>query len=397
MEFEFDKEIDFLLRQTARSETAFNETIPDSRFQILNANHLDADEISAFAENATPEKIRQNYVLHLADCERCRKSLSSLIVLNGAAESAIIHAQKPLTAATSAPKIPWYRQFFAAPKLAYSLGALIVVFAGIGIFTILQNDNSKNSQVSQISERQIGGGKGMSSDGDAATREIYGNRMSSNTAASNTSAKSSDMTANSANSATPSAPLMPANSNAMAVRREADRTPKPETETDKLMSKASKPSELTGSVSAGAPPPPPNSASNNFSLDGADEKQPANLSQSSGTQNQTAQNQTQIMPDTRSVQRAPMPSAKMRKQENEDAELKKPVKDKSDETTTVGGKNFTRAGNVWIDAAYRGQTTTNVSRGTKEYKKLDSGLRGIAENLGGTVIVVWKEKAYRIQ
>ena len=393
MEFEFDKEIDFLLRQTARSETAFDETIPDSRFQIPDSNHPDADEISAFAENALPEKIRQSYVLHLADCGRCRKSLAGLIALNGAAESAIIYAQEPLKAAISAPKIPWYRQFFAAPRLAYSLGALIVVFAGIGIFTILQNDNSTNSQVSQISEKQIGGSKGMSSDGDAATQEIYGNRMSSNTAAaSNRSSKSSDMTANSANSATPSAPLMQANSNAMAVRREADRTTKQEPEADKLMSK---PSELTGSVSAGAPPP--NSASNDFSLDGADEKQPSNLSQSSGTQNQTAQNQTQITPDTRNVQRAPMPSAKMQSRAADSDETKKTVRDKSAEITIVGGKNFTRAGNVWIDAAFRGQTTTNVSRGTKEYRKLDLGLRGIVENLGGTVIVVWKEKAFRIQ
>ena len=69
MEFEFDKEIDVLLRQTARSETVFANT-------DANSNHLDADEISAFAENALPEKARQNYVLHLADCNRCRKNLS---------------------------------------------------------------------------------------------------------------------------------------------------------------------------------------------------------------------------------------------------------------------------------------------------------------------------------
>ena len=51
----------------------------------------------------------------------------------------------------------------------------------------------------------------------------------------------------------------------------------------------------------------------------------------------------------------------------------------------------------WVDSEYRGQATTNISRGTNEYKKLDSGLRGIVENLGGTVVIVWKEKAYRIQ
>ncbi|MBA2606431.1 MAG: hypothetical protein H0U96_06140, partial [Acidobacteria bacterium] len=67
------------------------------------------------------------------------------------------------------------------------------------------------------------------------------------------------------------------------------------------------------------------------------------------------------------------------------------------ETTTFGGKAFKRANGVWIDSAYKGQSTTNISRGTSEYKKLDSGLRSIVENIGGKVIVVWKEKAYRIQ
>ncbi len=67
------------------------------------------------------------------------------------------------------------------------------------------------------------------------------------------------------------------------------------------------------------------------------------------------------------------------------------------ETTSVGGKTFKRANGVWTDSAYHGQSTKNISRGTNEYKKLDYGLRSIVENIGGTVIVVWKEKAYRVQ
>ncbi len=79
------------------------------------------------------------------------------------------------------------------------------------------------------------------------------------------------------------------------------------------------------------------------------------------------------------------------------ANAKKSAKANAEETTSVGGKTFRRQNNAWIDSAYKGQATTNITRGTSEYKKLDSGLRSIAENLGGTVIIVWKEKAYRIQ
>jgi hypothetical protein len=77
--------------------------------------------------------------------------------------------------------------------------------------------------------------------------------------------------------------------------------------------------------------------------------------------------------------------------------LKKRKAQETSETTSINGKNFKRANGVWIDSIYKGQSTTNISRGTNEYKKLDSNLRSIVENLGGTVIVVWKEKVYRVQ
>jgi hypothetical protein len=65
-------------------------------------------------------------------------------------------------------------------------------------------------------------------------------------------------------------------------------------------------------------------------------------------------------------------------------------------TRKVGGKTFRNSGGAWYDSAYHGQSTTNVHRNTDDYKKLDSGLRSIANELGGVVVVVWKDKAYRI-
>ena len=66
-------------------------------------------------------------------------------------------------------------------------------------------------------------------------------------------------------------------------------------------------------------------------------------------------------------------------------------------TRVVGGKTFANRDGAWYDSAYSGKATTNIRRGTNEYKKLDSGLRNIADTLGGTVVVMWKAKAYRIQ
>ena len=67
------------------------------------------------------------------------------------------------------------------------------------------------------------------------------------------------------------------------------------------------------------------------------------------------------------------------------------------EEKRVGGKNFRNRDGVWYDLAYRSQATINIRRRSEEYRKLDSGLRSIAESLSGTVVVVWESKAYRIQ
>ena len=66
-------------------------------------------------------------------------------------------------------------------------------------------------------------------------------------------------------------------------------------------------------------------------------------------------------------------------------------------TRKVGGRTFENKNGAWYDRKYTGQATTNVRRGTDDFNKLDKGLRNIANELGGTVVVVWKDKAYRIQ
>lgn len=404
MDFEFDKEIDVLLRQTARNGDFVSNNIAEA--------HLDADEIAAFAENALPEKTRQNYMRHLADCDGCRKSLSNLIALNSEFEPETIYAEEKQFVA---PPIPWYRRLFAFPNLAYTLGALVVIFSGIAAFTVLQSvKNPSSSEVSQISDKQPNG-KGMSSDGTETPSETYSsnsqmaantaasNSMSSNTSVSNAASMTSisNSAANISNPAIAAAPTVTANSNAAISSDKAEKDSKT---ANKPVSPAKEPTDLVAEkenspVAGAAPPPAPviTPKENNFVLDGELSKQ-----QNQTQQNSIAQNQTQITPDSRNVQRVPMSSAraegKNRKtdESRDDADDNK-LKSAATTTTSVGGKNFKRENNVWYDTAYRGQATKNVTRGTNEYKKLDSGLRGIAENLGGTVVIVWKQKAYRIQ
>jgi len=387
MDFEFDKEIDALLRQAAQGETVFATADSKSKIQNPKSFHLDADEISAFAENALPEKTRAAYMTHLADCDRCRKILSNVISLNAESESEVVYAEEKEI--IPAP-IPWYRKLFAFPNLAYTLGALILVFSGIAALTILQNSNNlRNAEVSQVSER-MPNGKGMSSDGDAMPVESYSNSMMnsnmimSNAASMNTASNSS---ASVSNFSIPFAPAITANSNASA-RKESDKDLKDEPKATAPQKEPADSAKTDDSVPAGAPPPKPRE--NNYEVENEAQKQQP-------TQNSIAQNQTNISPDSRNVQRLPSATLRAENKNKKIEESRNDTQEKSNETNTVGGKTFKRTNNAWYDSAYKGQPTINITRGTKEYKKLDSGLRGIAENLGGTVVIVWKEKAYRIQ
>jgi hypothetical protein len=71
------------------------------------------------------------------------------------------------------------------------------------------------------------------------------------------------------------------------------------------------------------------------------------------------------------------------------------------ETRTVMGRHFTREGDAWVDVAYDpARATVRFSRGSEQFRALvadEPGIRTIAEQLNGVVIVVWKGRAYRIQ
>ena len=74
------------------------------------------------------------------------------------------------------------------------------------------------------------------------------------------------------------------------------------------------------------------------------------------------------------------------------------TEEKTPETRSVGGRKFKRRGNSWVDSKFKSSMTLKtISRGSGEFDALDSGLRSIAQQISGEVIVVWKSKAYLIR
>lgn len=390
----FDREIDSLLRQTAQRETiVFNE---------FNA-HLDADDISLFVENVLSEKARLRVTEHLADCAKCRKILATVISFNDDEASEIVHAEEAKIAVSETP-IPWYRKLFAFPQLAYAMGGLAVVMAGMVGFVALQNFKNTDSSVAQIektAERPRNAG-GVSSDG-AAVETYSPNTYSNSASVSNTpTMNSANIAANTtAKSGAPLPPSTALNTNASVSAQkqnpvQAEPPPPEESDAAKAKKEAENKTQTDDSVSA------PEVRRERFEQNAAIPNQSANQtaqSSSSLRSVQTARRIQNLPMNARAMPTSPVTPAQTEEQRTSGAPAVKSAdkKDDSESSKSVGGKSFIRKDGVWYDKSYNQQKTVNVRRNSDDYKKLDSGLRSIADNLGGTVVIVWRGTSYRIQ
>ena len=380
MELDFDKEIDAMLRNTRRDGPVYVGDAAASR-------HLDADEIAAFAENAMPEKGRALYTAHLADCDRCRKVLSNLLMMNAEAAPA---AALPSAITIAERDLPWYRKLFLFPNLAYLMGSLVLVFGGFLAFSIIQNSGMGDSAImTQVSENETRSG-GPNFESEPTLSDQY----------------STNSNANAAANVAPSNSMELANANTSRLSgAEGERGPQAETA---LRDDAGV--SLDGTAAATAPAPPPAALAAPKDADArerdeqakgrAEEKVAGNVPQEAFKNDAMLQKQQPGI----AAQSGPMRNNENRynrQLENMDSRAAAKKSAKSEEESSgrrvVGGRTFERKQSVWYDTAYQGRPTINVRRGSDEFNRLDAGLRSIANNLSGTIVVVWGAKAYRIQ
>lgn len=363
---EFDKVIDALMRSSP-----LNGGTADR----VSGDHLDADEIAAFAENLVPATARQNYILHFSDCGRCRSILSDVIALNADAVNASAPATSAAPAAVSAVNTvtPWYKRLFSMPNLAYGMGGLILVFSGLIGYTVINNMSENSSMVSQTSERSM---------------PAY---QTANTNAASTASASN--AANAASNSSLEEQLMSANAAANAPARreygfEPTQTPDAATYTQRLKENSDR--AAASNTMPPPPPAPPVTAPMIEAMPMKDgEAKSANELEQADTATQQAPSANRQLP----MLGRNNPAAKRK---SEEAPRVLSAAPGGGTKRSVGGKSFEQRNGVWYDSAYDGRSTTNVRRGTQEYRNLDSGLRSIADNIRGSLVVVWKEKAYRI-
>ncbi len=466
MEPEFDKEMDALLRwhrEAARGQrSSGGATTPlslasgvpsrsssDGRTNV----HLDVDELSAYAENVLPVAARARYTAHLADCDQCRKIVTSIaLAVNVAGEM-----EQPAPATTHAAVASasswrtWLVALFAPPALRYGIPIVALLVAGAIFLAVMRSQQSQMYIAERAAKSESSRVK--------ATRDNVSEPLSQ--------IEPSTAPTEEANSAaTQASPSIPA---AVPERRQAESKQTIAPDAPSMDALSPDGSSTTAATSGASAPPSQQQSQDAFEeavivtqQQQQQQQQQANdEADSAGFAKSTVERQTRTTSATEAAKmdnkagtkekdaspsvnsgvgsRADLPVNNRREsvarleerpvtnnvagrnyggaaaRPPAKSEAEAPAKsrrraaaptdenraDSSAETRSVGGHRFRRQGGAWIDTTYNSSMgTTNVARGSEQYRALiadEPELRRIADQLGGEVVVVWKNRAYRIR
>jgi hypothetical protein len=407
-----DAQMDVLLRRHAGKMPAGSTT-----------EHLDADELSAFAEGKIPATARSRYVSHLVDCDNCRQLVSQLAMSSGAVAAESNTAVEP-------SGYSWSKRlarFLSPMTLRYAaLAVVLITVAGV-VLLVTQRSRDSNRTAQNESTHQ------------ATAVKPSGEATAPNAGYSQVEANNNKTLAN---QPTPAAQASPSDQIAKLDQPRPAETfvlpPKPAKEPDTTTGTAQKKAESTETEKAPAysPLPPPIAAQQSptqgreqQSIGGAapasgprksaDQFGMMSKSRPAGEENKdNGANDKQVLADR------PAPASRR----GSDEKLKGPrrdmdnnatlsrnaddtrsrnaqgmvtqnqVEEKPLETRSVGGRKFRREGNAWVDVKFKSSMPVkSISRGSSEFDELDSDLRSIAKQLGGQILVVRKNKAYLIK
>ena len=403
MEIDWDKEFDSLLRGAVPGET-----IPEKEF---DAEDLGADEIAAFAENVLPPDARLRVAAKLADSAHGRQILSNLIKINEAAE-----AEETAAISKSMVAVPvksglseFFTKFFTFQTLGFAGAALSVLIIGTIAFFVFRQNSANELAMSKAEKPYLKSADSAANTSVMSNSNAAGNAAStvSNTSVANTNS-AGNMTRESANTLSnaavsvnkePSLPTpAPAENRTVNMARKADSAGKNQFDTlrdrDTATNEMNEP-EATKSTPAPISAPP-TGAQTQPAKPATDAKTDDRSAENKQAEDQARRAETLSAPNPVPKPMASSGAAESASEKDENAKKSKTVAKRAVETRTVNGKSFRRENGAWIDSAYNSQPTTDVSRGSANYQKLDSGLRLTAEKLGGAVIIIWNGKAYRV-
>ncbi|HEX8145300.1 MAG TPA: zf-HC2 domain-containing protein [Pyrinomonadaceae bacterium] len=426
--------MDLLLRRHARRNVTFasgaGEAGADRTETTSVGPHMDADEMNAYAEGLVPAETRTRYVEHLAGCDRCRAIVTDLaLAANVPVRDEEQVAQTPVTPRSSWRE--WLAALFAPPLIRYGAAALALVCVAGVVFLALRQQKTPGQQeaptlVAQNKESDPSRASAVKPDAtqtpvtEASPAVVPGAEpaQAKESTANQAGTIASSQNENKAEQANAPQNFGTTRSDAPV---EAPAAPRPSSEVAPQRS-ASEPRDMDTMARTAPAAPPPLAASPGGSAGGAPEQTAADRQSRNRTNNGVtrderapqsgAMSNTATVKETEEVvtlgrQSAPATEARRKSarrgeamREGADSNSRPSAGARASETRSVGGRQFRREGGAWIDTAYsQGRATVNVSRGSEQYRALvadEPGLRSIAEQLGGELIVVWKGRAYRI-
>jgi hypothetical protein len=421
--------------------------------------HLDADELNAYAENALLPAARARYAAHLADCETCRKIITDLTRAGGVALALEKSAATP--ALDISKDKSWWRSiasFFTLPVVRYGVPALALL-AIISVAYIATRQPKDSALVAQNKEPEPSG---------AANYKVEDNHSQSSSTQATTNAPSEGMTQNEVSNSAANANNNTDQSSARTREKtDADSARGSGAGKEVVPPTIADTGALSSSVPAAGPPVTLNKAGEaatrpevaskagppkDSPAKAADEvanaptpqqqrddafgerQEPTGGARAANQQRQQQQQQQArnmdrgrdmtidgaqqqqneyILKDKQARAASPAaPNASvarkraagpMKSEPRSESKTEREIasdEKSAGEKRSVGGRTFRRQGGAWIDTAYNSsRATVNVSRGSEQYRALladEPSLRTIAEQLSGEVIVVWKGRAYRI-
>ena len=382
MKQENNNEIDLLLRRLSR-----RQEVP---LTDVDSDHLDVDELSAYAENALPASARARYTEHLADCSKCRE-----IVVQLTASVPVVAARETVTAAASTGLRKFFASFFSPMVLRYAVPALaLVVVAAIG-FVVTRSRQApwSASQPEHLAQRPA-----VSAETQQSPNVFYdsneGLTKSSSPAVtrqSNTekpvataeeppppSAPSSRDFASAKPDAPVQRPAEPAAANAAPARVEPAPTPAPTVDEMRVDIQGRK-NEQSGQAKS-------SDLAKQKTAEGDQEKSAFQTERDRQSQQQTGRGATR----SQAGRTTTLGAASAEQKDSDDGVIR-----------SVAGRRFRKQSGIWVDTAYSsGSAITNVARGSEQYRSLvadEPDIRKIADALDGPFVVVWKGRTYRIR
>jgi hypothetical protein len=399
-----NNEIDLLLRSLARAQRGESALDPDGPFARENqdlTDHLDADELSSFAEGVVPAPARTRFIAHLADCENCRGVVVGLTQASRAAAGS--ETREPQSGAGFWSKMA---SLFSPPVLRYAVPAIALsAVIAISFFALRQNRGdlvavnapTKLDSPASVAQQQAGSPLAQSKkEAPAQTRGAIEPRLSLKDS-SEGKAPQDDKPA-SAKSSTEA-------SDADTARLSFQKSASPSKSYVEGIDR-----RVFATEPQATPAAPPKPAVNEADKVGEKEEVEVAKREVQGLPAQSVQVEKNQPRDEAGRQHGPsrnnnaIPGNQradgiVRDSVESRAKSKKDSEDES-ETRTVSGRRFRRQGNAWIDTAYESsRRIINVARDSEQFRALvadEPAIRTIAEKLSGVVIVVSNGKAYRI-